>query len=104
MISEFEQPGKHAPPDTLRSPTAETAVDRGPLAEPFRNVTPGSASADGPQDAADDGPVVEVRTATPIEGGEEWCEAGPLRVGEFFAAQLVRVAALDEPLPLAYTT
>ena len=47
-------------PDAFGAPPPETTVNRGPLAEAFRNVPPGSSSPKDPNNSADDRPMVKV--------------------------------------------
>jgi hypothetical protein len=74
-------------PDAFNRPASKPAVDGGPFAEPLRNVAPRRSRSQHPDDPADDGPVVEIRSATANLRRQERVELLPLIVSHFFAAQ-----------------
>ena len=77
---------KEALPDTSFAPTIEAAGHRAPEAIAFREITPGGASAQNPQDAIDDHSMVRSGPAGfGFLRGQQRLEPLPLRVGEFFS-------------------
>src|SRR2546423_3044478 len=77
---------KEALPETGFAPTIEAAGDRAPGAIAFREVTPGGASTQNPQDAIDDHSMVRSGPAGfGFVRGKQRLEPLPLRVGEFFS-------------------
>ncbi|GGK43385.1 hypothetical protein GCM10008955_41440 [Deinococcus malanensis] len=78
-------------------------MDRGPFAEPFRDITPGRARSEYPNDSTDAGPVVKVWPPMTDLRMQQWAESLPLIVSNFFTAQQQILLAMGEHVPLAYT-
>jgi len=51
-------------PDAFGRPATEAAVNRRPFAKPFRNVPPGGARSQDPEDPTHDRTMIEVRPTT----------------------------------------
>ena len=56
--------GKHPVPDTRLAPALEAAVDRGPLAIPFRQVSPRCSGPQHPDDPVEEFPMILRRSST----------------------------------------
>lgn len=80
-------------PDAAGGPATKAAVEGGPFTEPLRSIPPGCACPQHPEDAADNGPMVEVRTTQANAGREEGDQALPLSISDFFSAQQKKIRA-----------
>ena len=72
-------------PNPLGGPATKTAVNGGPFAESIGNIPPGCPGPQNPDNAANNGTMVEVRTAQANQGRQEGEEALPLSVRDFFS-------------------
>lgn len=77
-------------------------MDRGPFAEPFRNVAPWRTRSEHPDDPAENWTMVEVRPSKTDLWREDRGEPLPLIVSGFFAPQRQILLNTGEHSNLAY--
>src|SRR5262245_16584017 len=75
-------------PQAALAPAVEAGVDGLPGAEKLRQVAPGRAGAEDPEDAVDHEPVVLRRPSRPLSGLEQGPQDLPLRVGQAVSRSL----------------
>ena len=76
-------------PNTGLAPSSEALIDRHPLAVLLRQIAPRRTGSDAPQDAIDDLPIVERRTALASTlGRQKILEQAPLGLAQIAATQI----------------
>lgn len=86
--------GKEARPEARLAPAIQPAGDGAPGAIPLRQVTPGGAGTQEPEDSVEDASVIDSRAAGfGLLRRQERLESFPLAIGEFMSIHTMKYTA-----------
>lgn len=87
MVGTFLDTGEYLGPDPLLLPAVEPGTHRFPVAIAFGKVAPCASRALDPEDAIQDGPVIQARpTRARSLWWEQWSQLAPLLVCQFITS------------------